>query len=485
MSLGERQLQELFQEMVEPPCEPQDGEIDAGMAGAEGLEEMLLLAQELRALGRETMPDAQASLDRARERVLQSLPAPLPRPAPQPRPVDAPPFWRRGRRALAPAMAWAPTALVLALTAVIFLAVTVSVSARAMPGSLLYPIKLTTENLTLRIVPKHQRGIIEDAINYHRAEEIQYAQERNIIVQAPYEGVVQGCEGNVCRIGAFTVKMPPAVAAQLQPGDRVRVVIQVQPGEDLVALSIAPGRTPTPTPAMLAATAKPAGDIRSLPTDTPAVVKVKPTRKPAPRPTHPPPAIRKGAATKAVPPKPTRRAASPTAALSRPGKASTATLAPLPLPQATATPARPPRATPTPAPTRPPRSTPRATVKPKKPGIGTSTPVPRGGRVTPGAKRDRNKIHSRKVIRGRINRVYRARGRIVWILVGRTRIYLTRETTIVGKITVGRQATARTYVRNGRRYASKITVKAPSSGSAPQPTPTPERSGTKPPVRRP
>jgi len=481
MSLGERQLQEIFQEMVEPPCEPQDREIGAGIAGAEGLEEMLFLAQELQALGRESMPDAQASLARARERVLQSLPTAPSRPAPQPRSAAAPPSWQRGRLALAPAMAWAPTALVLALTVVIFLAVTVSVSAGAMPGSLLYPIKRTIENLSLYIVPKHQRGIIEDAINYRRAEEIQYARERNIIVRAPYEGVVHGCEGNVCRIGAFTVRMPPAVAAQLRPGDRVRVVIQVQPDDDLVALSIAPGRTPTPTPVLLATTAKPAGVIPSLPTDTPAVVKMKPAQ----RPTRRPPAVRKGSATKVASPKPTRQAAPPTVTLSRPAKASTATVAPLPPPQATATPTRPPRVTPTPAPTRPPRSTPRATVTPKKPGVGKSTPVPRGDRVTPGTKRNQDEIHSRKVIRGRINRVYRARGRIVWVLVGRTRIYLTRETTIVGKIVVGRQATARTYVSNGRRYASKITMKPPSRGSTPQPTLTPERSGTRPPVRRP
>ena len=501
MSTDERRLQDLFQEMLEAPESLDAGEFGAGEVGADGLEGMLFLARELQTLGQAPMPDAAPALARARERVLQSLPAAMPEAKPAPKA----PFWERWRLTLVPAMAWAPAALVVVLTLVILMAVTVSASAGAMPGSPFYPVKRTTENLALHLVPQDKRAVVEDAINYHRAEEIQYARDRDIIVQVPYEGVVWGCQGHVCRIGAFMVSMTPEMAAALKPGDRVRVVIRVQPDDSLVALALAPGRTPTPASTRRVATTGPKAVgpdrvIKSLPTDTPAVVKVPPTKKPATgakpakRPTKKPTAARKKAP---VTPKPTSR---PAATPPRPRKLHTATLAPLPPPTAEPTATRPPTKTvaptATPAPTRPPKATPK-----RKPNVGTATPVPRGTRVAPGTDRKRGEIQSRKVIRGKIQRVYRARGRTVWIVIGRYRVYLTRETKIVGKIAVGRQATARTYVKNGRRYASKIVVKksSGSSGAAPTPTPggrrvkpkprtptpTPERVGTRPPVRRP
>ncbi len=502
MSTDERRLHDLFQEMLETRDDFQTGESDASETG---LEDMLFLARELQTLGRASMPDAQAALARARERVLQSLPAAPPQTSPQPQPQQRIPFWQRWGAVMAPAMAWAPATLIAFLAMVILLAVSISVSASAMPDSPFYPVKRTTENVALHMAPAAKRAVIEAAIAHHRAEEIDYLQEKGIRAIVPsYEGEVRGCVENVCQIGPFQVTLPPDVAAKLRPGDRVKVDIEVHPGR-LMALSVAPGKTPTPTSTVLVATENPnvlspGATLESRPFDTPAVVRVTPTKKPVHKPTQRPTKKPTRVRTKATA-KPTRQKP-PSATPSRPRKASTATMAPLPPPQATPTPSPRPTIAPTatPAPTRPPKATPRATPR-TKPGIGTATPVPRRSRVTPNPESRGDQIQAKKVIRGRINRIYRPRGRVVWVVIGRYRVYMTRNTKVVGRLVVGRQATARIYQKRGRWYATKITVRKPSSGSGtaptptpsgrkikpkrPTPTPTPRPVGTRPPVRRP
>jgi len=104
MSAEDRQWQDLFQEMLESSGKNARGDDTRNEAGDE-LDEMLFLAQQLQGLGRSKMPDSEAALARARERVLQSIPAPARAPA-------QPPFWRRWTP---PTFSWAPTALIAAL----------------------------------------------------------------------------------------------------------------------------------------------------------------------------------------------------------------------------------------------------------------------------------------------------------------------------------------------------------------------------------
>ncbi|HHB91336.1 MAG TPA: hypothetical protein ENK60_08530 [Anaerolineae bacterium] len=496
MSNDPRHLQDLFHEALESPEQFEAGGLGAGENDLEG---MLFLARELQALGRDAMPDAEAALARARERVLQSLPAAVPQASPQPRTEPQVPFWRRWQWAFAPAMAWAPAMMIFLLSLVILTAVSISASASAMPDSPLYAVKRTTEDVVLRMAPAEKRAEIETAIEQHRAEEVHYLRSKGIRAVVPaYEGEVQGCVGDVCQIGPFQVRVPPEVAAKLRQGDRVRVDIQVQP-DGLTAVAIAPARERVPAPTLVAATEKsdvlqPGATIPSRPFDTPAVVRVTPTRKPTRKPVQPPTKrpvqTQKKATTRPI-------SSKPGVTPSRPRKASTATLAPLaPLPT------KPPRATrvltATPAPPRSPQVTPR-----RQPGVGTATPVSKKRRATPGleGRRDRNVVQAKKTIRGTIQRAYRTRGRVVWVVIGRYRVYVTRETKIVGKIAVGRRATARIYRKDGRWYATKITVKKASSGAGLKPTPTPNSRrigprrpavtptprprGTLPPARRP
>ena len=506
MSIDERRLQDLFQEMLETP------DIEAGDFDASGLGDMLFLARELQSLGQTAMPDADAALARARERVLQSLPAAAPQPqaaTPQPQPERKQPFWRRWYGAWGPVMAWAPAMLMVFLSLVILMSVTFSASANAMPGNPLYAIKRTAESVALRLVSADKRDAIEAAIEGHRIQEVGYLRDEGIQTVVPsYEGEVHGCSGNVCEIGAFTVALPPEIAAKLRPGERVKVDIEVHP-DSLVAISVAPGRTPTPATVLVASEERPdvlaPGDtVASLATDTPAVVKVSPTRKPTRHPVRTAAEKKKKATS---PSKSTHSKPTTTSVTSVPKRrAHTATVRPVRTPAAahTSTPAAtkaPPRAaaapTATPAPPKPSKSTPRATPQ-RKPRVGVSTPPSRRSRVTPvvGQSRDRNAIQDKKVIRGKIKRVYRAGGRIQWLVVGRYRVYLTRETKIVGKIATGQWATVRAYRQHGRWKASKITVRKPSSKTAaPTPTPgsrrvkpvkpNPTPVGTRPPARRP
>ncbi len=506
MIIDERRLQDLFEEMLESQGESQPGDFNASDASAEGLRKLLHLARTLEEMGQQPMPDAAASLMRARERVLQAIPVNVPQTSPRPQASVKTPFWQRWRLALAPAMAWAPAALVLVLSVVILMAVTVSVSAGAMPDSPFYPIKLTTENLILKMASEPQRAQIEAARNYHRLQEIKYARDRGVIVRVPYEGEVKGCEGYRCKIGPFIVAMDPLLAAKLQPGDSVQVMLQVLPDDSLMALSVRPGRTRTPQPAPTRLIAKkdahilqPGETLASRPTDTPIVLKLPPAPKAAKKPVKPP--TRKPASAKK---KPTathsaqqKRTSAPATTPQRPVMVSTAppvslppaqrTLAPTPTPVPTATTLpRQPSHTPTPP-------TPLEPTK-RKPQIGTATPVRRPLGDANEAKSKKDSVKAKKVVKGKIKRIYRARGRVVWVVIGRNRVYLTRNTVIDGKLKIGQLATAHTFVKKRRHYASKIVIgratpaATPSTRSRPEkpkaPAPTPGQRDILPPVRR-
>ncbi len=479
MSTEDPRLYDLLQSLLESDL----AEVQAFGAGddledmLEEVEELVSLAHQLQALGQRTMPNASAALARSRERVLHALPEPLSTSASQSLAPVSRGAWPWSWTS---AMRWAPVMAVFVLSFLIFMALTVSASARAMPDSPLYPVKRTAEALTLKLAPPSRRPAIRQAYNQRRAEEIQYAQTHGIQVQTPYEGVVAYCAGQICRIGPFDVVLPPELAAQLRPGDYVRVLIQVQPDESLVALAVEPRvNTPTPWVGEPPAGPIPGAIIPSRATDTPAVVsppKPRPStspRKPAhptPRPQKTRPSLKR---SPSATPRPQKKVATSTSPSLRPSLGT-------PSPP-TATPAKP-------KPTSPPKTSPAPGGKPR---IGTVTPVPRDKRSS---STPRPQVQQRKTLRGSIRRIYRSGNRVVWIILGRNRIYLTSKTVVVGRLAVGRQAVVRTYVRNGRRYASRITVVQPTSGNKatpkskgdrPRATPRPRTpSGTAPPARR-
>ena len=72
---------------------------------------------------------------------------------------------------------------------------------------------------------------------------------------------------------------------------------------------------------------------------------------------------------------------------------------------------------------------------------------------------------------GKIRRVYKTRGRVKAVLIGRYRYYVTSKTSISGKLAVGKHAVVKYYIYNRRRYASSITTKAVPA------TPSSEKSG--------
>ena len=272
MSTEDPRLYDLLQSLLESdPAEVQAfGAGDDLEEMLEEVEELVGLARQLQALGRQTMPHAPAALARSKERVLHALP--------EPRPAPASPLSRSIPKGAWPwnwtsAMRWAPVMAVFVLTFLILMALTVSASAQAMPDSPLYPVKRTAEALTLKLAPPSRRPAIQQAYNQRRAEEIQYAQTHGIQVQAPYEGVVTYCSGQTCRIGPFDVILPPQQAAQLRPGDHVHVLIQVQPDESLVALAVEPKvNKSTPWVEEVPPSPIPGAIIPSRATDTPAVV---------------------------------------------------------------------------------------------------------------------------------------------------------------------------------------------------------------------
>ena len=435
MSTDESRWPDLFQEILDASGETDPEAFDPALA------EMLILTRQLQRLGQASMPGAEDALARGRERVLQAIPAATPEPVAV-RPARIP-FWKTWMRGLSPVMAWAPALLMVVLTSVLVLTVTLSVAVGAKPDSPLYPIRRSAEDLAVRLAPPAQREAVLAAIHARRLQDAPFASEQERLAILPKAGQV----------------------SPSHPGTTDEDKVREGPDDPLVVAVGKREHTPTMTPSQWVAevpgenqAARPGS--ASQPTDTPWLEQApnqKPTR-PAPRKT-------------------------PSATRSKP--------------RATATPAvrpvrtRPPKAT---AANRPPRSTPTPTVS----RTGTLPPVRRGEATPTPPSRDQGPRVASAPITGVIKRVDRSHARPRWVIIGKTRIYITSKTVIQGKLVRGRRATAWTYVRNRRHYAKRITVKPASSSRVKPATPTPKsthprtksptpnrpRQGTLPPVRR-
>ena len=322
MSTDERYWHDRLQDMLEASAKNAEA-VGVRDEKADMLDDMLLLGRRLQSLGKQKMPDAGVALARIKERVLQSNLVAVPASA-------SPPFARRlfrrpWRLALAPAMARAPTAFIIALTLSILLGVSIFASGRALPNNALYPVKRTIERLALLMTPPDQRDARLAAINQERAKEILIAQQRGLSVTVPYEGEIQSCDGGTCIIGDLAVQVPAEIADSLplQAGARVTIMVHVQPDKKLLAMAVrlqqsapqpgklvavAPSREPnfvtvTPTSLALTATKAPPTKIptqkSAAPIDsTPAAAQPGATKSVATKPAATKPAATKVAATK-------------------------------------------------------------------------------------------------------------------------------------------------------------------------------------------
>ena len=542
MSVEDRHWPDLFQEMLETP-EGAFGEVGARDEMAVELEEMLLLTRQLQDLGGETMPEADAALARARERVLQSIPLSEPSPAM----VPPPPFWQRWSLALAPALPAIPTALVAAIFLTLLLGATIYLSGHAQPDSPLYPAKLTSEHLLLLLTPPDQKEQLQTAIHQRRAREIRMALERGKAVEIPYEGEVQECNGYTCIIDDFTVRIPADVAHSLNAGDWAKMRIHVEPeGDQLRAEAVQiltnsaastiaeasdaeneekeggvrtplPGKetpdaqtthpgpatetpdndatttvipkiTATPTGALVIAagaanatppasttapkvatastTPIPSADIKSSSTAVSTVATSNPTPRkkattkstPKKKATQPPKkkATKKPTARPKRKPVPTKKATQPPKKKATKKPTARPKRKPVPTKKATRPPKK--KATTVPNPT-PPAPTPHPTATPRTVTIA-------GGGISSEPARPGRKY---KPISGDIRKIGRNHS---WVLIGKTKVYLTRNTKISGQLKVGRHATAMTYVKNRHHYATSIVVKKKDI-SHPKATPKP------------
>jgi len=99
---------------------------------------------------------------------------------------------------------------------------------------------------------------------------------------------------------------------------------------------------------------------------------------------------------------------------------------------------------------------------------------------------DEEEVKAKKNVAGVIRRIAPNHS---WVLIGKTRVYITKKTKIAGTLAVGKRAVASTYRKGRRHYATSIIVKgaaktSPDKKKQPKVTPTPQKrkvKATKPP----
>ncbi|RUA16281.1 MAG: hypothetical protein DSY55_04460, partial [Clostridia bacterium] len=162
------------------------------------------LARELRRHGSGRMPDAQASLQRTRERLFGKQPEPASNSWGARLGVFLRQYLRMpqrdGQLGAAPSLAWAPVALTLLFASLVFLSSIISASAYSLPNEALFPVKRTAESALLLLAPAAKKPALRAAFNRQREEEIVMAQARGIDIETSYEDIVQACDGDACLI---------------------------------------------------------------------------------------------------------------------------------------------------------------------------------------------------------------------------------------------------------------------------------------------
>jgi hypothetical protein len=225
MSIDERRLQDIFQELLET-SEKDYGDVETRENTISELSDMFLLTQQLRALGQQEMEGAQASLNRTRERVLQSISAPELAHAAVVLPKES--IWERWRRFLTPAMSFAPTAALVGLTIILVLGVTLYASGRVRQNNPQLPLASTSGKVSDTGTTEHQiRNVV--AVGRDWGTGIQPVSQTSGGIEIPYVGTVQDCDGNTCVVGELTLQLPAELAESLalKIGEQVTILIRV------------------------------------------------------------------------------------------------------------------------------------------------------------------------------------------------------------------------------------------------------------------
>ncbi len=265
--------------------------------GSDELVAMLDLVDELQT--QPPVPAATESLERARARVLAFTPAP----AKVPVTVVVPGLWERIQQGMriSAAPAWATAAVIAIMALLVTMATTVSVSASAIPGDPLYGVKIVSENIAkMLIFDASEREMYEQTIHARRMAELKKLVEINREARVNFRGEVLGRKGDRWLIDEYLVDVENG--AELLEGLRsgstvwVSALFKDQTFHNVVISDL---YTPTPTPTQVPSptpTQVPAGyRLQSRDADTPAPVtplptpRRRPTRRPTPKLTKPPP----------------------------------------------------------------------------------------------------------------------------------------------------------------------------------------------------
>ncbi len=278
---------------------------------------------------------------------------------------------------------WAPV-LGGVLLAFLLISGTMRASATSLPGDLLYPIKLATEQVQLLITgDTSQRTTLQEKFQERRRTEAKTVIEQGRRARVNFSGVIERVTPGALQVAGLTVRL--GYETRIQGAPRVGAIAQVtavsQSFGELVALDIEVFEPPTPTPMpTVALTATPAPQPTRARATRPRVqIPQRRTRtSPVIIPTRPP--------TPVLPtPTPLPTAAAPTPE----GPAVTATALPLPEEVLTVTPGPTDgRALPTPVPTA---VTPELTVTgpaetPATPSEATPVPTATEPAETPTAQ---------------------------------------------------------------------------------------------------
>ncbi len=269
------------------------------------LHAMVELVAQLRAAAAPP-PDPSAALARGRQRVLASIPtaaavpdlalsptaatavtavrAAQPYQAPlRPRPA-APGWWERLLAAfqLPPARAWVAVAAIVLLVVGLTGFTTVRMSAGALPGEPLYPIKRAAEEVSLFLTRNPEnKAQKEQVIEGEREREIDELIDRGLQEQIEFIGEIIGREDQGWRVGKRLVLGSESDFARFSVGAVVKITGVTTRDGRIRADSVLLVRPPTPSPAPTETAPPPQATRRPAPNVQPPAP-LQPTRRPRP-----------------------------------------------------------------------------------------------------------------------------------------------------------------------------------------------------------
>ncbi|MCO6450343.1 MAG: hypothetical protein J5I90_06085 [Caldilineales bacterium] len=201
---------------------------------------------------------------------------------------------------------WATVAVLAVLILMVTIGGGVRVSAEALPGDLMYPVKLAGEKVQeiVTLDPEAKQQVLDEH-NQERLDEIEKVQVKKRIVRVAFEGQVKGRQDGRWQVGDLLVEIvsDEELLAQLPTGTMVKVNATTSTEEDVLTdgtFKIVPTPEPVQETSALSqivssiadtfsnsdeSAKEPLSGIASTPTDTPAFVPTTPpTKAPKPKP---------------------------------------------------------------------------------------------------------------------------------------------------------------------------------------------------------